>query len=92
MPMSGFADEVLRLDKDDLAPYDGVLLPKAEFFIYEACIEAKDACIQKVNGYDGLAANPLPPLDSRNDALLFLSGTVAGMAVFYLLWAFGVGH
>ena len=88
-PMSAYADEVLRLEKDDLAPYDGVLLPKAEFF---SCTRhaSKQRCLHsKSEQLRWTGIKPVATTRFTKRCIAFLSGTVTGMALFYLLWAFG---
>ncbi len=70
MPTNGAEPEILILQKGEISPYAGVVVPSAQFRDYHACTLKLDVCLDNI------------PLDDSNEWVWkVLLGFVSGVAV-----------
>ena len=60
-------------------------MPKKLFIDYEGAVSARDACLERVDNFNGIAQNPLPPIDLKHEVGQFLLGVAVGGVLTALL-------
>jgi hypothetical protein len=63
-------------------------MPKDNFVDYESCISAKQACVNKVDSYQGFPNIGPQPETVKSEVLLFLTGLVCGAAIGFAVTGF----